>query len=270
MKKYLIIPFLAISFMSFSQKKIDNLNFEKVDNHLPVNWEIFGDSKAKVFADQSEKQEGKFSAAIESDNSEGFKALAFKLPENYAGKKITVSGYLKTENITDGFAGLWMRIDPQIAFDNMQQRGIKGSTPWRKYEILLEMSPKNTEKIVFGALMSGKGKMWVDDLKVSIDGKDIKNAKIFEEKLNKINSDKEFDSGSRISNLSLDKNNVENLKKLGLIWGYLKYYHPRVAEGNYNWDYELFRIIPEINSVSATERDKAIIKWINRLGTFQT
>jgi hypothetical protein len=26
--------------------------------------------------------------------------------------------------------GLWMRIDPSIAFDNMNQNGIKGTTDW--------------------------------------------------------------------------------------------------------------------------------------------
>lgn len=179
MKKYLVIPLLAMYVASFAQNKTYNLNFEETDNNLPVSWDIFGDGKAKVFADTAEKQEGKFAAAIESDESKGFKALGFILPENYTGKKITLSGYIKIENVTDGFAGLWMRIDPQIAFDNMQNRGIKGTTPWTKYEITLTMSPENSKNFFLGALLSGKGKMWVDNLKVSIDEKDIKNSKVF-------------------------------------------------------------------------------------------
>lgn len=270
MKKYLVIPLLAMYVASFAQNTSYNLNFEETDNNLPVSWDIFGDGKAKVFADTSEKQEGKFAAAIESDESKGFKALGFILPENYTGKKITLSGYIKTENVTDGFAGLWMRIDPQIAFDNMQNRGIKGTTPWTKYEITLNMSPENSKKIVLGALFSGKGKMWVDNLKISIDGKDVEKAKIFEKKLTKAEADKEFDNGSKINNINSDQNNISNLKNLGLIWGYLKYYHPNVAAGNYNWDYELFRILPKINGVSAKERDQVLTNWINGLGTFQT
>ncbi|MCJ8153557.1 S41 family peptidase [Chryseobacterium sp. SSA4.19] len=270
MRKYIITAFLTISSLSFSQKKIDNLNFEKVNNNLPVNWEIFGNGKAKVFADHTEKQEGKFSTVIESDENNGFKGLALKLPENYAGKQITFSGYIKTENVTDGFAGLWMRIDPDIGFDNMQSQGLHGTNDWKKYEITLKLSPKNTEKIVIGALLSGKGKMWVDNLKITVDGKDITHANIFEKKLTKIDFDKEFDSGSKISNIDLGKNNFENVKNLGLIWGYLKYYHPNIAAGNYNWDYELFRIYPKIARAPASQRDKVLTEWIKGLGKYQT
>lgn len=255
---------------SFAQQKIENLDFETTENNSPALWKLMGNNSAKVFSDFNEKQQGKVSAVIESEGTEGFRAIMYTLPNNYAGKKITLSGYLKTENVTDGFAGLWMRIDPEVAFNNMQNVGLKGTNDWKKYEVTLNMSPENTQQIVIGALLSGKGKIWVDDLKVSIDGKDIENAKIFEKKLTKVELDKEFDKGSKISNISLDQNNIENLKKLGLIWGYLKYYHPGVAEGNYNWDYELFRIYKKTENASAEQRDQILTDWIKGLGKFQT
>ena len=88
-----------------------------------------------------------------------------------------MSGYLKTENVADGYAGLWMRIDPSVAFDNMNNRGITGTTGWTKYEITLDMNAEKTKQIVIGGLLVGKGKIWIDDLKVSIDGKDIQDLK---------------------------------------------------------------------------------------------
>lgn len=270
MKKYFIVPFLLWGMTSFAQQKIENLDFETTENNSPALWKLMGNNSAKVFSDFNEKQQGKASAVIESEGTEGFRAIMYTLPNNYAGRKITLSGYLKTENVTDGFAGLWMRIDPEVAFNNMQNVGLKGTNDWKKYEVTLNMSPENTQQIVIGALLSGKGKIWVDDLKVSIDGKDIENAKIFEKKLTKVELDKEFDKGSKISNISLDQNNIENLKKLGLIWGYLKYYHPNVAEGNYNWDYELFRIYKKTENASAEQRDQILTDWIKGLGKFQT
>ncbi|NPA09446.1 MAG: peptidase S41 [Chlorobi bacterium] len=270
MKKYFIVPFLLWGMTSFAQQKNENLDFETTENNSPALWKLMGNNSAKVFSDFNEKQQGKASAVIESEGTEGFRAIMYTLPNNYAGRKITLSGYLKTENVTDGFAGLWMRIDPEVAFNNMQNVGLKGTNDWKKYEVTLNMSPENTQQIVIGALLSGKGKIWVDDLKVSIDGKDIENAKIFEKKLTKVELDKEFDKGSKISNISLDQNNIENLKKLGLIWGYLKYYHPSVAEGNYNWDYELFRIYPKIENTSSEQRDQILTDWIKGLGKFQT
>lgn len=254
----------------FCPAKIENLDFETSENNSPALWKLMGNNSAKVFSDFNEKQQGKASAVIESEGTEGFRAIMYTLPNNYAGRKITLSGYLKTENVTDGFAGLWMRIDPEVAFNNMQNVGLKGTNDWKKYEVTLNMSPENTQQIVIGALLSGKGKIWVDDLKVSIDGKDIENAKIFEKKLTKVELDKEFDKGSKISNINLDQNNIENLKKLGLIWGYLKYYHPNVAEGNYNWDYELFRIYKKTENAAAEQRDQILTDWIKGLGKFQT
>ena len=67
-----------------------------------------------------------------------------------------------------------------------------------------------------------------------------------------------------------NKNAIDNLKILGLIWGFLKYYHPIVATGKYNWDKELFRLIPiVINANSKNIRDKILAKWIKELGDFK-
>jgi len=270
MKKYFFLISIFLALNSFAQQKIENLNFENFDKELPTYWTTFGENSATITADSQIKQEGKTSVLFNSTENSGFKALMYKLPENYTGKKITLSGYIKTENISDGFAGLWMRIDPDVAFDNMKKVGLQGTNDWKKYEVTLNMSPENTDKIVLGALLVGKGKMWVDNLTVSIDGKDIKNAKAFQKKLTKVELDKEFDLGSKISNISLEKENVDYLTKLGLIWGYLKYYHPSVAEGNHNWDYELFRIYEKTKGISTTQRDAILVQWIKNLGKYQT
>lgn len=84
-------------------------------------------------------------------------------------------------------------------------------------------------------------------------------------------NDKEFDNGSRIvlSELTTDKYN--DLKILGLVWGFLKYYHPNIAAGKFNWDYELFRILPQyIKAENQNVRDKILYNWINQIGKFKT
>lgn len=81
---------------------------------------------------------------------------------------------------------------------------------------------------------------------------------------------RDFESGSKITLSDLSKTNIENLKNLGLIWGFLKYYHPHVAAGNFNWDYELFKIYPEIKRLPAERRDQALVAWIRGLGEFKT
>ena len=168
---------LLFSLTIFSQNKTDscNFDFEKNENNKPLNWENFGSTDYTLSIDSIIKKNGKYSVVIEyNGTSPDFKAWAYTIPASYQGKKITLSGYIKTENVTDGWAGLWMRIDPSVAFDNMEKRGIKGTTNWKKYEITLELNPYKTKQIVVGGLLVGKGKMWLDNLQILIDGKDIK------------------------------------------------------------------------------------------------
>ena len=80
--------------------------------------------------------------------------------------------------------------------------------------------------------------------------------------------DTEFDAGSGITQIPLNKKEIDDLKVLGLIWGFLKYHHPEVAKGNYNWDYELFRILPAyLKAANTKQRDKILVDWINKYGT---
>lgn len=41
---------------------------------------------------------------------------------------------------------------------------------------------------------------------------------------------------------------VNNLADIGKVWGFLKYYHPQVIPGNYDWDKKLLEILPQILS----------------------
>lgn len=265
---FLILLIGPTAFCQTSEKF--NFDFEIVENGKPKDWNNFGSSNYAIALDSVNKKNGKYSATIEfNDGNPDFKAWAFTIPDNYAGKKITLTGYIKTENVTDGYAGLWMRIDPSIAFDNMNKNGVKGTTDWTKHEITLEMNPEKTKQIVIGGLLVGKGKMWIDNFSVSVDGKDIKNLKPFEKKLYPAEKDKEFDKSSGITSISADKAQIENLKQLGLIWGFLKYYHPNIAKGEYNWDYELFRVLPKVlNADNCKKRDSVLIKWIDSFGEF--
>lgn len=175
---YIILISFAMLFASCQKKRtvsILDFGFENVKNGKPIGWSFPQGKDYVTYLDSVNMHSGKYSAVIEfyDEGSFGFSAISIELPDNYEGKEITLSGYLKTEDVTEGYAGLWMRIDPKIAFDNMDQRGITGTTEWEKYEITLPLNPSKTKKIVLGALLTGNGKVWVDDLHITIDGKEI-------------------------------------------------------------------------------------------------
>ncbi|PHS61807.1 MAG: hypothetical protein COB12_11555 [Flavobacterium sp.] len=145
------------------------------ENNIPKKWHNVG-SKPKSYImriDDSEAFTGKKSILIESKVAteiDGFGTLMRSIPvKDYLGKKIKLSGYLKTENIT-GWAGLWMRVDGKnraLSFNNMYDKAIKGSTNWTQYEITLDV-PKKAIYIGFGGLIDGNGKLWFDNLKIEL------------------------------------------------------------------------------------------------------
>ena len=60
---------------------------------------------------------------------------------------------------------------------------------------------------------------------------------------------------------------VDNLELLGRVWGFLKYHHPTISKGAYNWDYELFRMLPGYLQVTDNkQRDAYLAKWILHYG----
>lgn len=76
-----------------------------------------------------------------------------------------------------------------------------------------------------------------------------------------------YSEGSHIVFPELSTEIVENLNILGKIWGYLKYRHPSITAGKYNWDYELFGFLPEYLKVNETkERDALLVTWIDSYG----
>ncbi len=59
---------------------------------------------------------------------------------------------------------MWMRVDKQktvVAFDNMQDRAIKGTRPWSTYDVVLDV-PEDATSISFGVLLMGGGQVWVN------------------------------------------------------------------------------------------------------------
>lgn len=55
------------------------------------------------------------------------------------------------------------------------------------------------------------------------------------------------------------------------VWGFLKYYHPNVADGSKNWDEQLFLILPQIEKAQTTEEFSLVIeKWIASLGEIKS
>lgn len=85
---------------------------------------------------------------------------------DFRRKRVRMTGFIRTQEVT-GWAGMMLRVDPQrgtaLEFDNMQDRPIVGTTPWRRYEIELNV-PQEGQTLSFGVVLVGSGRVWLDDV----------------------------------------------------------------------------------------------------------
>lgn len=120
---------------------------------LTVDDKVFhtGTKSGLLFA-KGEANEQQFGTMMQ-----GFQA------ENYKNKRIKMSCFLKTDQVTK--CGAWLRVDnvagDTLQFDNMDSRSIHGTTDWNHYSIVLDV-PEESASIHFGVLLVGKGKVWAD------------------------------------------------------------------------------------------------------------
>ena len=239
---------------------------------LPIGYGEWGKDYL-VATDSAVSHSGKKSVLMQKTAPDApFGSVYLKIPAVYKGKVIELKGWLKLEGVANGFAGLLLRQDGMngvLGFDNMKDRKLAGTAGWQQYSIKMPLD-KNARTIYVGALNTGSGKVWVDGLQVLINGKDISKAGLKPESPYKADKDTAFDAGSGIPPITLTPQKTEDLYVMGLVWGYLKYYHPAVAAGNYNWDYELFRILPKVLAAQdPQQRDDVLYQWITGLGGFK-
>lgn len=86
--------------------------------------------------------------------------------ETWRGRRVELKAELRSGAV-DGWAGLWMRVDGKdgqvLAFDNMQNRALRGTTSFRWYSVVLDV-PVEAERVSFGVLLHGPGAVFVREL----------------------------------------------------------------------------------------------------------
>jgi C-terminal processing protease CtpA/Prc len=263
-----------------------NLSMEQVDHQSqrPSGWQpIIAASASPAFttgyqlsADSLTRHGGRYALRLratgQARGEDEFGAASQRLPVTFSGKTLKLTGFLKTDQVQNGYAGLWMRVDgPEgtLAFDNMQKRPVKGTTDWQEYTISLPLADE-AETIYIGGLLPATGTMWLDDLSLTVDGQPLAQAPPRPVKPvahYRAQQDTAFRHGSGLALDNLSKQQLDNLAVLGRVWGFVKYYHPAVARGDYNLDAELLRVLPKaLASPNVKARSEVLSAWVTSLG----
>lgn len=163
------------------------LNFEigAGPDGIPTGWGGGGPSDYRRSLDNSNPHSGSGCGKIEALKPTPLEFATFTSfvnPKEYLGRKVRYTGWLKSKGITNGWAGMWLRIDGAgwgkiLGFDNMSGRPVTGTTDWKQYTIELDV-PKEAKSIIFGFLLAGYGTLWGDDFKLEPVGKPVAIAPI--------------------------------------------------------------------------------------------
>lgn len=266
---------LFVSCKIHSQFTINGSFEELTKSRMPQGWLFsFFDAQKKAYSitlDSTTKYDGKYSVLIEKKGTEAeFGVIDYPITQAFEGKEIELRAYIKTEDINSGYAGLWLRIDDKnaksIAFDNMQDRGVKGTTGWKQYSIKLDYNSEEVRSLHIGGLLVGDGKAWFDHFEILIDNKPISNARLKKIIIPKADLDTSFAKSSGIKEIKLNDQLITNLSLTGQFWGFLKYHHPVIAKGDYNWDAELFRLLPSVvQAKNNKELNTALESFLDKL-----
>jgi hypothetical protein len=140
----------------------------------PAGW-ISAGSRPTAYemgVDRSVTHDGRPSAYVKAKQKDtgGFGTLMQMFAaDDYRGKRLRFSAWVKSEAV-DGWAGLWMRVDGKekgtiLAFDNMQNRAITGTTDWKRYEVVLDVK-EEAAAVALGILLDQAGAVYMSGIKL--------------------------------------------------------------------------------------------------------
>ncbi len=135
----------------------------------PEGWFLAGSKRRAYETGTERRSEGEGTVAFlrsTEENPKGFGTLMQTVSaKKFRGLRLRLSAEIRSRDVAT-WAGMWMRVDGRtegesLAFDNMQNRPIRGTTDWKHHVVVLDI-PQEAESIAFGFLINGSGQLWVD------------------------------------------------------------------------------------------------------------
>ncbi len=232
-----ILCLIAILFLGFNIELSANIPHPyntKFDlgnpGEMPVSWTLTKNSQKRGFelaTTDSEVLQGKYSAEISNfqlsdtlpdQEKEGvlkqeLDAFAFR------GKIVKLSGSIKTQfTAKNTLATMWVNIfedtAPLLVERASKITPIPGKEGWSRYELEFYV-PLEADKISYGAMMVGAGRIWVDDVDFSLQKTNLND-------LNK--------------STKLTPVQMQYLEAFADLFGYMRYYSPQSKISSINYD----------------------------------
>lgn len=247
-------------FLSFDGARIYSLN----DNRLRTLKMAWASDDRETKVDKETRYNNQPSLLIQSAQGKDVKVQFHFSNRDIVGQKIVFTGKYKYKQAKNAKVMFSIGLDTFLRTFEREITTVTcdGDQDWQSFSV--EMPFTRTSNFFFRIMSTGDNTLWISDCQVLADGQSFD---ILVRANADAHKDMEFVRGSNITIGKPTQQMLENLEVLGKVWGFLKYYHPQVVIGKYNWDFELFRILPDIMSASnKAERNERLSQWIDKYG----
>lgn len=262
----LLFPFIILS---CGQPKDVSMSFhgENVIASIPsISAGEWNSMKGEIYIDTLNLYKGRKTLRLVSSEQNKTMGIytwyAYDLTE-IEGAILSVKGKYKIRKAKD--AEIRFKIQQYYHTGNVDSIVIESpeNPKWRNFVINVKID-KESEWAALYIIGEGDIDLLLADCEAYVDGfpmSDLIDRKFSAEE------DTMYDKGSNIELGELTLLQMENLEVLGKVWGFLKYYHPEITQGKYNWDYELFRVLhPIVNAKDKVQRSNLLNEWIHKYG----
>ena len=135
-----------------------------------------------------------------------------------------------------------------IKQDSIASKQFYPNEAWQPFELTIPYKnctyyKKGSVAITLAGIFGNSSFSKIKDLQITCNGKNIDLVC----PLPKANQDTTFSESSQFCFKGpVTDEQVKRLATICRVWGYLKYHHPCIMRGDYDWNYELFRMLPLI------------------------
>lgn len=177
----------------------------------------------------------------------------------YRGKRIHLHAVIRLQAAApNDQARVWLRVDRANGamglFNNMSDHPlIVSDKAWHECDIVGNVEA-DAERLSLGLLLIGKGKAWMDNVSLTIEG-DANEAN------GKAANGMGGKAGAKMAEAMPIPSpaTIERLAGLCRVWGAAKYFHPWLAYKNIDWDGALIAAIPKVRAATSAGEYKAAI-----------
>lgn len=95
------------------------------------------------------------------------------LPVDAAGREVRLTGWVRTEGVDDGLAGIWIGGHDRSEWDptDSASPAVRGTEEWTRLDVRARLT--DTARLVVAACLMGNGTAWFDDFHITVDGEPL-------------------------------------------------------------------------------------------------